>query len=155
MIFKPFTRSNVKAVQKKKYMKDERNNLESLKGKNPFSVPEGYLEGLTTQIMSQLPEKPRTEQTKRIPLMERVRPWLYMAAVFAGLGLFFKGIVAILPGGTDATPSLLVKTDVPADSLNAIEETEEDEEYLEYIEAQYTHYLLAEELALSEENIKK
>lgn len=156
MIFKPFARLNVKAVQKKKYMKDERNNLESLKGKNPFSVPEGYLEGLTTQIMSQLPEKPRTEQTKQISLMERVRPWLYMAAVFAGLGLFFKGIVSILPSSTEpASNSLLVKTEISADSLNSLEGTEEDEEYLEYIETQYTNYLLAEELALSEENIKK
>lgn len=156
MIFKPFIRSSVKAVQKKKYMKDERKNLESLKGKNPFSVPEGYLEGLTTQIMSQLPEKPHAEETKRISLKERIRPWLYMAAVFAGLGLFFKGIVTILPAGTDATShSLLVKTEVPADSLDAIEETEEDQEYLEYIEDQYTHYLLAEELAYSEENVKK
>lgn len=156
MIFKPFISASVKAVQKKKYMKDERNNLESLKGKNPFSVPEGYLEGLTTQIMSQLPEKPPMEQTKSVSLMERIRPWLYMAAVFAGLGLFFKGIVAVLPTGTDTSShSLLVKTEVPADSLDTLEETEEDEEYLEYIEAQYTHYLLAEELALSEENVKK
>lgn len=131
-------------------MKDERNNLGRLKGKNPFSVPEGYLEGLPAQIMSQLPEKPRQETVTRISLMQRLRPWLYMAAVFAGLGLFFKAIVTVLPSDGTHSDSLLVKTDVPADSLDALEETEEDEEYLEYIEAQYTNYLLAEELAQSE-----
>lgn len=132
-------------------MKDERNNLERLKGKNPFSVPEGYLEGLTTQIMSSLPEKPHKEIPLRVSLIERVRPWLYMAAVFAGLGLFFKAILTILPvGESTASDTLLVKTEISADSLSTVEETEEDEEYLEFIEAQYTHYLLAESLGLSE-----
>ena len=36
-------------------MKTEQNNLDRLKGKNPFTVPEGYMEGLTANIMSQLP----------------------------------------------------------------------------------------------------
>lgn len=38
-------------------MKKEENNLDRLKGTNPFTVPEGYMEGLTERIMSQLPEK--------------------------------------------------------------------------------------------------
>ena len=78
-----------KQYKKRKSMKKEENNLDRLKGTNPFTVPEGYMEGLTERIMSQLPEKPE-ERAKRISLMDRVRPWLYMAAVFAGLGLFFK-----------------------------------------------------------------
>ena len=61
-------------------MKKEENNLDRLKGTNPFTVPEGYMEGLTERIMSQLPEKPE-ERAKRISLMDRVRPWLYMATV--------------------------------------------------------------------------
>ena len=28
-------------------MKTEQNNLDRLKGKNPFTVPEGYMEGLS------------------------------------------------------------------------------------------------------------
>ena len=71
-------------------MKTEQNNLDRLKGKNPFTVPEGYMEGLTANIMSQLPEREPEEEVKKVSLMDRVRPWLYMAAVFAGLGLFFK-----------------------------------------------------------------
>lgn len=130
-------------------MKKEANNLESLKGQNPFTVPEGYFEGLTSQIMSQLPEKPQ-EKAKQVSLMDRVRPWLYMAAVFAGLGLFFKAIVFVNTPDPSAKPdSLLVRTEVPVDSFTAIQ-AEEDLEYLEYIEDQYTDYLLAEELALSE-----
>ena len=120
-------------------MKKEENNLDRLKGTNPFTVPEGYMEGLTERIMSQLPEKP-----------DRVRPWLYMAAVFAGLGLFFKAIVGINGSdGSTASDSLLVRTEVPTTALDAIE-AEEDEEYLEYLEVQYANYLLDEELSYSE-----
>lgn len=130
-------------------MKKEENNLDRLKGTNPFTVPEGYMEGLTERIMSQLPEKPE-ERAKRISLMDRVRPWLYMAAVFAGLGLFFKAIVGINSSdGSTASDSLLVRTEVPTTALDAIE-AEEDEEYLEYLEVQYANYLLDEELSYSE-----
>lgn len=125
-------------------MEKEQNNLNRLKGKNPFTVPNGYMEDLTANIMSQLPDKPRVEEAKKISMMDRVRPWLYMAAVFAGLGLFFKGIVS-LEGEKSQSDTLLVQ------SSNEVSDTkaamlEEEDEYLEYLEAQYTDYLLAEEL---------
>lgn len=125
-------------------MEKEQNNLDRLKGKNPFTVPNGYMEDLTANIMSQLPDKPRVEEAKKISMMDRVRPWLYMAAVFAGLGLFFKGIVS-LEGEKSQSDTLLVQ------SSNEVSDTkaamlEEEDEYLEYLEAQYTDYLLAEEL---------
>lgn len=125
-------------------MEKEQNNLDRLKGKNPFMVPNGYMEDLTANIMSQLPDKPRVEEAKKISMMDRVRPWLYMAAVFAGLGLFFKGIVS-LEGEKSQSDTLLVQ------SSNEVLDTkaamlEEEDEYLEYLEAQYTDYLLAEEL---------
>lgn len=135
-------------------MKKKKNNLEDLKKTNPFKVPTGYMESLTDQIMSQLPEKPR-EEAKQITLMDRVRPWLYMAAVFAGLLLFFKAIIGLpgLDGNDSNVDSLLVHTNTPESALQAIyaeDEYTEDEEYLDYIEAQYANYILAEEMAFSE-----
>lgn len=62
------------------------NQLEKIGNKNPFRAPEGYFEGLTGRIMSQLPE--RVDDTpKTISLWERVQPWFYMAAMFAGIAL--------------------------------------------------------------------
>ncbi|MDU0990976.1 MAG: hypothetical protein E7A71_09330 [Enterococcus faecium] len=76
--------------------------------------------------------------------------WVPLAALFAGLGLFFKAIVGINGSdGSTASDSLLVRTEVPTTALDAIE-AEEDEEYLEYLEAQYANYLLDEELSYSE-----
>ncbi|MFV0584984.1 MAG: hypothetical protein ACK5N4_23455 [Parabacteroides gordonii] len=124
-------------------MEKEQNNLDRFKGKNPFTVPNGYMEDLTANIMSQLPEKPQVE-VKNISMMDRMRPWLYMAAVFAGLGLFFKAIVGI-DGEQSKTDTLLVQSNDASATISAIQEAE-NEEYLEYLEAQYTDYLLAEEL---------
>lgn len=53
---------------------------------NPFKVPEGYFEQLTSQVMNQLPEK------KAKVVSMRIRRWLYAAACIAAiavLGLTF------------------------------------------------------------------
>ncbi|MDR0546648.1 MAG: hypothetical protein LBG77_03555 [Dysgonamonadaceae bacterium] len=60
--------------------------LDEIGNKNPFTTPEGYFDGLTERIMSQLPER-HTETPKIISLWDRVKPWIYMAAMFAGIFL--------------------------------------------------------------------
>lgn len=129
-------------------MKTEQNNLNRLKGKNPFTVPDGYIEGLTANIMSQLPDKKFEKEAEKVYLMDRIRPWLYLAAVFVGLGLFFR----VLVGSEDTTQkrdSLLVQTEVSSSSVSALQAVE-DEEYLEYLEEQYAGYILAEEIGESD-----
>ena len=123
-------------------------NLDNLRGKQPFSVPKGYMDGLTDRIMNQIPEKrPQAEEPLVISWADRVRPWLYLAAVFAGLGIFFKTIVGIMPQTENAEDSLLVQSERPLVSPDEIEaEQEEDLEYLEYIEMKYSADLLANEL---------
>lgn len=129
-------------------MGTKQNKLDELKGKNPFKLPEGYFDGLTEQIMSQLPEVPR-EEAPTISLLDRVRPWLYMAAVFIGLLLLFKGITSIQisdidqPGdGTVYQPTLL--------GGNLFTTSEEDLEYLEYLENEYLNGAYTEELENAE-----
>ena len=130
-------------------MKKEENNLERLKGTNPFIVPEGYMEEFTERIMAQLPDKPQEEENV-VSLMDHVRPWLYLAAMFVGLGLFFKAIVGIGGSEGNALPdSLLVRTEIPAPVI-IDDEMSEDEEYLEYLEAKYTDYLMNEDFDESE-----
>lgn len=123
-------------------------NLDNLRGKQPFSVPKGYMDGLTDRIMNQIPEKrPQAEEPLVISWADRVRPWLYLAAVFAGLGIFFKTIVGVMPQTENKGDSLLVQSERPLVSPDEIEaEQEEDLEYLEYIEMKYSDDLLANEL---------
>lgn len=127
------------------------NRLNKLKGNNPFLVPEGYMEGLTSQIMSHLPEK--SKLTTEISFMQRVRPWLYLAAVFIGLGLFFRaisGLVTVDEVGND--DDLLVQTKNQPAISSAFNQhlEEEDADYLDYLEILYADCLIAEEFSASE-----
>ena len=133
-------------------MNKKENTLDRLKGKQPFRVPDGYMEGLTNRIMESLPEPPVME-AESVSLVERIRPWLYLAAVFAGMGLFFKAIIGVDSAREDTlSDTLLVRSEVPSASLEAIEleAAQEEADYLEYIEERYANYLLRESLAESE-----
>ncbi|GHT31708.1 hypothetical protein AGMMS49574_13920 [Bacteroidia bacterium] len=127
-------------------MKKGITNLDELKGKNPFRVPEGYFESLTTQIMEQLPEK-RLPEPVKVSLVNRMLPWVYLAAMIAGLGFFFK----VLNIGDEnaskpsASESFLVQSNTPDGAYSAIDE-EEDLDYLDYLESQYVSYALAEKM---------
>ena len=130
-------------------MNKKENTLDRLKGKQPFRVPDGYMEGLTNRIMESLPEPPVME-AESVSLVERIRPWLYLAAVFAGMGLFFKAIIGVDSAREDTlSDTLLVRSEVPSASLEAIESeaAQEEADYLEYIEERYANYLLRESLA--------
>jgi len=62
---------------------------------NPFTVPEGYFEQLTDQIMSKLPEnKSQLDETSgesKPTTIKRLRPWLYAAACIC-IGVFIAAI---------------------------------------------------------------
>lgn len=119
--------------------------MERFKGSSPFRVPDGYMEGLTERVMSRLAEKSEAKAAKKVTMLDRVRPWLYMAAVFAGMGLFFKAIVGI-SGERDGRDTLIVQSADVTEAKAAIREVE-NEEYLEYMEERFTDCLLSEEMS--------
>ena len=61
---------------------------------NPFTTPEGYFENFTNDIMSQLPNVVR-ENSISVSRWQRVRPWIYMAAMFAGIAVMLRLFVGI------------------------------------------------------------
>ena len=65
-------------------MKIQQFNIEDEKKKNSFRVPEGYMEGLTDQIMAGLPERPQQKENQAVSMAEKMRPWLYLAAILYG-----------------------------------------------------------------------
>jgi hypothetical protein len=73
-----------------KLMKEEDKLLKKIGTENPFRVPEGYFEGFTSDLMSRLPEKEKTDVHREPTTWERVRPWLYMAAMFIGAALIIR-----------------------------------------------------------------
>ncbi len=72
-------------------MKEQDKILKRGGTENPFRVPDGYFENLTSEVMSRLPEKEKTIETQQEPTTwTRVRPWLYMAAMFVGAALIIR-----------------------------------------------------------------
>jgi hypothetical protein len=133
-------------------METKQNKLDELKGKNPFKLPEGYLEGLTEQIMSRLPDQ-IPETPKVISLYDRIRPLLYLAGVFVGLLLLFRVFIQpdSLEKETFGNDPLYVQATVSGEMLHAV--TEEDQEYLDYLnslENEYYNNAFAEEMDYTE-----
>lgn len=57
---------------------------------NPFRVPEGYFEGFTSELMEHLPEKERVIVSRKPTAWEKIRPLVYMAAMFVGAMLIIR-----------------------------------------------------------------
>lgn len=71
-------------------MKSENSKILEKLGKNPgFKVPENYFDDFNAKLMDSLPEVKITEEEKP-SLWVRVRPFIYMAAMFAGVWLMMN-----------------------------------------------------------------
>ncbi len=64
--------------------------------KPPYKVPEGYFEQFHEQLMSRLPEAtPEAAPEAKITLMTRIKPLLYLAAMFVGIVFLMQGIAYV------------------------------------------------------------
>lgn len=68
-------------------MEKEDNILRKVGTKNPFSVPDGYFEKFSEELTSRLPEKETLYIPSEPTMWERVKPWIYMVAMFCGIML--------------------------------------------------------------------
>ncbi len=60
-------------------------------GRDPgFRVPDGYFEDFTIKTMESLPPYPEQPKPVRLTAWQRVKPYVYMAAMFAGIWLTMK-----------------------------------------------------------------
>ncbi len=65
-------------------MKEEDTLLRKYAARNPFTVPEGYFDSFSKELMSRLPEK-ELAHVKGISAWQRMRPWVYVAAMLCGV----------------------------------------------------------------------
>ena len=68
-------------------MGQEDNILRKAGTSNPFRVLEHYFDNFTEELMGKLPEKEPLPFSTEPTLWERVKPWVYMAAMFCGIML--------------------------------------------------------------------
>lgn len=55
-----------------------------------FRVPDGYFEDLNVRIMSSLPPYPEAPRSVKLSAWQRVKPYVYLAAMFAGIWLMMN-----------------------------------------------------------------
>ena len=53
--------------------------------KLPYTVPEGYFKSFKQGIMEKLPEYPEKPKQKDLTVWHKIRPYIYLAAMFAGI----------------------------------------------------------------------
>ena len=84
--------------------------------RRPFSVPEGYFENLTQNIMAALPEqKPLYSTSIVVTPWMRIRPYLSSAAAFAGIFFCIKAAVGISATNNQAGMAQTQETTIYSD----------------------------------------
>ena len=85
-------------------MNKQEDILDKIGRRDGMTVPPGYFDDFATKMVSSLPERPEAEQPRVIPrrtVWERVRPYVYMAAMFAGIWCMLKMFTLMAPGNVD------------------------------------------------------
>ncbi len=101
-------------------MKDEEFLKQKLGQKNPFKAPEGYFEGLTQRLVDTLPEVPSSYVAPQtVTLWQKVKPFVYMAAFFAGAALLVRaGSNFLSPSKAEVDGDAVYETRLISDLLD-------------------------------------
>ncbi len=105
-------------------MKQKENILDNIGGKSGFKVPDGYFEQLSARITEQLPER-ELPQPEVVTTWHKLRPYLYLAAMFVGIWLMVQ--VFVVP-----------VVDTQNEMIAEAEHEEDLEEYMLYSMDEYT-----------------
>lgn len=115
-------------------MRQEDNLKEKYGTDTGFRVPNGYFDSLDKRIMESLPPYPEAPRQRSLSQWERLKPYIYLAAMFCGIWLMMKVFHNVSDSGRlnlDNPPNALVQL-VETDSWeNYWEKNSEPEFYLE------------------------
>ncbi len=123
----------------------ESNILDKVGGKTGYTVPPQYFDSVRTKIMESLPEYKVIEQPK-LSAWQRVKPYLYMAAMFAGIWCMMKMFHTI--SSTD------LSLDNPPEAVALAMANTDNTEYFYYPSDNAESFMLEEELSTSYASIE-
>lgn len=66
-------------------MKEEEKLIARFGRKGPWSVPDGYFDSVCVEILDKLPEYPEKPKPVELSRWQRLKPYVYLAAMFAGI----------------------------------------------------------------------
>lgn len=118
-------------------------------GKDPgFQVPEDYFDHFASDLMERLPEMPfEQEGPKQVTLWQKIRPVLYMAAMFAGISLMLK---IFIPSETAPHGKDITALSEASDSVNNDDITLEDYIYCTSVNDYAVYEYLYDQYAAAE-----
>lgn len=115
-------------------MKDDKDLMARCGKERPFKVPEGYFEHFHEQFINNLTEKELasvpTEQGP-VTFMMRIKPLLYMAAMFAGIIFMVQGIMYVKESHL-TTDNIVAFEDVYTDEVDHFMSSSLYNEYVLY-----------------------
>lgn len=85
-------------------MNEEKNILNKINRKSGMTVPDNYFSDFAERMMQNLPEKEEPIIAKPPTLWQRYRPYIYLAAMFAGIWCMIK-MVNLMGSSTPGTPA--------------------------------------------------
>ncbi len=89
-------------------MNESKNILTQINRKDGLTVPEGYFDDFATKMVNALPHRDEAESPDTIilptpNLWTRIRPYVYMAAMFAGIWCMLKMFSLMASPGDEAS----------------------------------------------------
>lgn len=94
--------------------------------RNPYKVPDRYFDGFKDELMSKLPEYPQKPAVKDVSIWHKIRPYIYMAAMFAGIWCMMK----IFHTASTSQPNVQTVAETTATSPNNLFTDQESFDYL-------------------------
>ena len=86
-------------------MKQDNDILSKADRRDGLTVPEGFFDQFVAKMAASLPENPAAEKPGPVVLKRsvwsRIRPYVYMAAMFAGIWCMLKMFTLMAPGNVD------------------------------------------------------
>ena len=129
-------------------MKKEESKILDKLGKDPgFKVPENYFADFNSKLLESLPEVKITEEVKPSMWM-KVRPFVYMAAMFAGIWLMMN----IFTVGKKSSATMQQRK---AQISAGLENEKNAEEFIDYGFSEYDYMMTYEDSLYMESNENK
>lgn len=121
-------------------MKEDKNILDKINRKSGMTVPDNYFADFAEKMMQNLPEKQEAIIAKPPTAWQRVRAYVYLVAMFAGIWCMVK-MVDLMGSNTPGTPS------EAANSAQILAQAIEDESFIsDYCYEEIDEYSLLESM---------
>ncbi len=127
-------------------MREEEKIFQRYGRQTGFEVPEGYFEAFRAEVASKLPEYPVERKAPQMSTWQKIRPYVYLAAMFAGIWCMMKVFHTM-----SSVPEISLEQ-MPANAALAMAETPGYDYYLETSD-QTTDADLMDELSLQYDSI--